>query len=372
MPKSNRTAAGPPPAGAPGKGSVRIAIVDDDPVNLQLLSGLVRRVGEHEPVPFQKPLTGLLWCAENDLDLLVVDFMMPELDGIAFIRSFRELPGRSDTPVLMITGDRERQTRYDALMIGATDFLTKPIDSVEFGARVRNMLALRHGQKLLEDRAAHLAEEVTAATAEIARREDEMIARLSRAAEYRDPETGAHIARMSHYSHLIAVQMGLRPGHCDLILKAAPMHDIGKVAIPDHILLKPGRLDADEMEIMKTHAEAGYRILRGSASQMLRIAAGIARSHHERYDGEGYPLGLSRGMIPLPARIVAVADVFDALTSARPYKPAWSLEKALDFLTAGSGSQFDPLCVSAFMARLDDVLRIQAEHASEGDPVVTA
>lgn len=143
------------------------------------------------------------------------------------------------------------------------------------------------------------------------------------------------------------------------------MHDIGKVAIPDHILLKPGRLDADEMEVMKTHAEAGYRILRGSASQMLRIAAGIARSHHERYDGNGYPLGLSAGMIPLPARIVAVADVFDALTSARPDKPAWSVDEALAFLTKGSGSQFDPVCVSAFMARLDDVLRIQTEHAGD-------
>lgn len=344
---------------------MRIAIVDDDPVNLQLLASLVRRAGEHEPVPFQQPLAGLLWCADNDLDLLVVDYLMPELDGIAFLRSFRELPGKSDIPALMITGDQERRTRYEALQGGATDFLTKPIDSLEFGARLKNMLALRHGQRLLADRAALLAEEVAAATAEIARREDEMITRLSRAAEYRDPETGAHILRMSRYSHVIAVQMGLRPGHCDLILKAAPMHDIGKVAIPDHILLKPGRLDADEMEVMKTHAEAGYRILRGSASQMLRIAAGIARSHHERYDGNGYPLGLSAGMIPLPARIVAVADVFDALTSARPDKPAWSVDEALAFLTKGSGSQFDPVCVSAFMARLDDVLRIQTEHAGD-------
>ncbi|MBK9777873.1 MAG: response regulator [bacterium] len=344
---------------------MRIAIVDDDPVNLQLVTSLVRKTGDGEPVPFQNPLAGLLWCTENDVDLLIVDFQMPEIDGISFIRSFRELPDKSDTPILMVTGDQDRQTRYEALQCGATDFLTKPVDAIEFRARLRNMLALRHSQRLLADRAAHLAAEVATATAEIARREDEMITRLSRAAEFRDPETGAHILRMARYSHIIAVQMGLRPGQCDLIMKAAPMHDIGKVAIPDHILLKPGKLTPDEFEIMKGHAETGYQILRGSASQMLRIAAGIARSHHEKYDGTGYPLGLSTGMIPLPARIVAVADVFDALTSSRPYKKAWSVEEALQLLTSGSGSHFDPVCISAFMARLDEVRAIKDAYPAE-------
>lgn len=346
---------------------MRVVIVDDDLVNLQLVTGLVRKVDGCEPVPFQNPLAALLWCTENEVDVLIVDFQMPQIDGISFIRSFRELPDKADTPSLMVTGDQDRHTRYDALEGGATDFLTKPVDSLEFRARLRNMLALRTSQKLLADRAAHLAAEVTAATTEIARREDEMIVRLARAAEYRDPETGAHIQRMARYSHIIAVQMGLRPGHCDLIMKAAPMHDIGKVAIPDHILLKPGKLTPEEFEVMKSHAEAGYQILRGSASQMLRIAAGIARSHHEKYDGTGYPLGLSTGMIPLPARIVAVADVFDALTSSRPYKEAWSVEKALQLLTTGSGSHFDPVCISAFMARLDDVRAIR--DADPGDEV---
>ncbi len=339
---------------------MRIVIVDDNIVNLELVTHLARKVDDCEPIPFQNPLAALLWCTENDVDVVIVDFMMPEIDGIAFIRGFRELPDKADTPILMLTSDHDRETRYEALRCGANDILQRPVDAIEFWARLKNMTALRRSQQLLADRAAHLALEVAKATKEIAQREDEMITRLSRAAEFRDPETGAHILRMARYSHLIAVQMGLPKGQCDLILKAAPMHDIGKVAIPDSILLKPGKLTAEEFEIMKGHAEAGYRILRGSASQMLRIAAGIARSHHEKHDGSGYPLGLSSGMIPLPARIVAIADVFDALTSARAYKDGWPIEQALHFLAASSGTHFDPICVSAFMARVDEVRAIHA------------
>jgi putative two-component system response regulator len=339
---------------------MRIVIVDDNIVNLELVTHLARKLDDCEPIPFQNPLAALLWCTENDVDVAIVDFMMPEIDGIAFIRSFRELADKGDVPILMITSDHERETRYEALATGANDVLQRPIDAIEFWARLKNMMALRLHQHLLADRAAHLALEVAKATAEIAHREDEMITRLARAAEFRDPETGGHIMRMARYSHMIAVQMGLPRGQCDLIMKAAPMHDIGKVAIPDNILLKPGKLTPEEFEVMKGHAEAGYRILRGSASQMLRIAAGIARSHHEKYDGSGYPLGLSGGMIPLPARIVAIADVFDALTSARAYKDGWPVDQALHFLASGSGSHFDPVCVSAFMARADDVRRIQA------------
>lgn len=346
---------------------MRIAIVDDDIVNLQLVAHLVRKAGDDECLPFQDPVAAILWCAENDVDVVILDYMMPELDGVAFIRSFRQLPDKADVPVLMISGDQERETRNEALLAGATDLLAKPIDAVELGARLRNMLSLRRHQQLLTDRAKHLALEVATATAEIARREDEMIVRLSRAAEFRDPETGAHIARMALYSRLIAEQMGLPPGQCELIMKAAPMHDIGKVAIPDRILLKPGKLTADEFEVMKGHAEAGYRILKGSASQMLRIAAGIARSHHEKYDGSGYPLGLAGGMIPLPARIVAIADVFDALTSARAYKDGWPVDQALHFLASGGGTHFDPVCVNAFMARAVEVRAIHAAYPTEDD-----
>ncbi len=346
---------------------MRIAVVDDDIVNLQLVSHLVHKAEGVESVPFQDPVAALLWCAENEVDVVILDYLMPGLNGVAFIRSFRQLPDKADVPVLMVSGDNERETRVEALTAGATDLLAKPIDAVEFGARLRNMLSLRRSQQLLADRARHLADEVAAATVEIARREDETIVRLARAAEFRDPDTGAHIARMALYSRLIAVQMGLPPGQCELIMKAAPMHDIGKVAIPDSILLKPGKLTAQGFEVMKGHAEAGYRILKGSASQMLRIAAGIARSHHEKYDGSGYPLGLSGGMIPLPARIVAIADVFDALTSARAYKDGWPVDQALHFLASGSGTHFDPVCVSAFMARADEIHAIHAAYPTEDE-----
>lgn len=345
---------------------MRVIIVDDNPVNLKLMESLVKRAGEYTPLTFQDSSAGLAWCMSNVPDLLIVDYMMPPPDGMEFIRRFRESPLNADVPVLMITADHEKETRYAALETGANDFLTKPIDNAEFRARLRNMLALRRSQKALADRAAWLAEKVAEATEEILDREREMIVRLSRAAEFRDPETGAHIQRMSNYSRLIALQMGLPVVEQELILRAAPMHDVGKIAIRDDILLKPGRLTPDEFEIMKTHAERGYELLSGSASSLLDTAALIARTHHEKFDGSGYPQGLPGENIPLYGRIVAVADVFDALTTERPYKKAWEIEHALRFLEEGSGSHFDPVCVTAFIDRITDVLDIRARFQDEG------
>ncbi len=346
---------------------MRIVIVDDNPVNLKLMESLVKRASpEYQPITFQDSAEGLAWCLSNVIDLLIVDYMMPTPDGLEFIRLYREPPENADIPVLMITADHERETRYAALESGANDFLTKPIDNAEFRARLRNMVSLRRSQRALADRAAWLAEKVTEATKAILDREHEMITRLSRAAEFRDPETGAHIQRMSNYSHLISQQLGLPLEEQELILRAAPMHDVGKIAIPDNILLKPGKLDDAEFTIMKTHAEKGWEILRGSQSHLLDIAAIIARSHHEKFDGSGYPLGIKGEEIPLHGRIVAVADVFDALTTERPYKKAWEVERALDFLQTGAGSHFDPICVAAFLSRLEDALVIRASYQDPG------
>jgi len=340
---------------------MRIVIVDDNPVNLKLMESLVKRAdAEYQALTFQDSAAGLAWCMNNVADLIIVDYMMPAPDGLEFIRRYREHAENADIPVLMITADHEKETRYAALETGASDFLTKPIDNAEFRARLRNMMSLRRSQKALADRAAWLAEKVTEATNEILDREHEMITRLSRAAEFRDPETGAHIQRMSNYSHLIANQLGLPQAEQALILRAAPMHDVGKIAIPDQILLKPGKLDEAEFAIMKTHAEKGYEILRGSRSTLLDVASVIAQSHHEKFDGSGYPHGIKGEDIPLHGRIVAVADVFDALTTERPYKKAWELDRALAFLRDGSGVHFDPQCVDAFIARIDDALVIRA------------
>ena len=342
---------------------MQIVIVDDNPVNLKLMESLVKRANvDYQPLTFQDSAKGLEWCLSNVIDLLIVDYMMPSPDGLEFIRRYREHPENADIPVLMITADHEKETRYAALETGANDFLTKPIDNAEFRARLRNMISLRRSQKALADRAAWLAEKVAEATSVILDREHEMITRLSRAAEFRDPETGAHIQRMSNYSQVIADQLGLPREEQELILRAAPMHDVGKIAIPDNILLKPGKLDETEFAIMKTHAEKGYEILRGSRSSLLDIAAMIARSHHEKFDGSGYPLGLAGEAIPLYGRIVAVADVFDALTTERPYKKPWAIEDAMDFLFANAGTHFDPLCVAAFIARIKDVLAIRASY----------
>ncbi|PKO92289.1 MAG: two-component system response regulator [Betaproteobacteria bacterium HGW-Betaproteobacteria-10] len=347
-----------------------VLIIDDSEINLTLIKALVLRLGECTPVLFANPLKALDWCREQVPDLVIVDYMMPEMDGLKFINAFRGLHGRDEIPVLMITANDQKEIRYEALLGGANDFLTKPIDRVEFSARARNMLSLRTGQKFLADRASHLAALVDEQTREIREREQELIFRMSRAAEFRDPETGAHIQRMAYYSQIIAQGLGLDEKVQKLILEAAPMHDVGKIGIPDYILLKPGKLTFEEFEVMKGHARLGHELLDGSGSEILRAGAEIAISHHEKYDGSGYPHGLVGTKIPLYGRIVAVADVFDALTSERPYKKAWPLEDARKFLEDGRGQHFDPMCVEAFLAGWDDVLKIRQRFQDEEVPMI--
>jgi putative two-component system response regulator len=345
-----------------------VVIIDDNDINLALIKALVMKLGDCRALPFESPHQALDWCRENAADLVIVDYMMPEMDGLQFIRAFRGLPGRGDIPLLMITANDQKDVRYEALEGGANDFLTKPIDRIEFSARSRNMLALRTGQKFLADRAHHLAILVDEQTREVQEREKELVFRLSRAAEFRDPETGAHIQRMAHYSMLIATGLDLDAATRQLILEAAPMHDVGKIGIPDYILLKPGRLTPEEFELMKGHARMGHELLNGSASAVLQAGAEIAWTHHEKFDGSGYPRGLKGHDIPLLGRIVAVADVFDALTSERPYKRAWPLEDARGFLEAGKGRHFDPMCVDAFLAQWEQVIDIGRRFQDEEVP----
>lgn len=339
-----------------------ILAVDDNATNLALIEAMLAKIAGVETVALDDPALALDWCYEHQPDLILLDYMMPGIDGIEFMRRLMGLPGRAETPVIMITADLEREVRYQALDLGARDFLNKPLDRAEFVARLKNQLALIEAQRKLSDRAAWLAEEVAKATADIRNREKEAILRLSRAAEYRDPETGAHLLRISNYSRLIAQRLGLPDVEQELILEASPMHDVGKVGIPDAILLKPGRLDEEEYRVMQRHARIGYEILRDSPAPLLQVAAQIALSHHEKYDGTGYPQGLAGEDIPLHGRIVAVADVFDALTSARPYKPAWPLDRARDFLLAQSGKHFDPRCVEVFLAAWASMIEIHAHY----------
>lgn len=349
---------------------MNILIVDDNQLNVTLITYLVKKLGsEAVPVGFIDSTEGLAWCHHNIPDLIIVDYMMPNIDGIEFIQRFREIPKCQDIPVLMITANHENDVRYKALESGATDFLNKPIDRTEFLVRAKNMLALRKSQRQLEDKAVWLADEVQKATELIIQRERETIWRLSKAAEYRDPETGAHILRMAHYSRHIAKNLGITTTECDLIFEAAPMHDIGKVGIPDHILLKPGRLTPEEFEIMKQHASIGYEILKDSSSPILQAAARIANNHHEKWDGSGYPNGRKQDEIDVYGRIVAVADVFDALTSNRPYKKAWEWERAIAFLQENSGTHFDPDCINKFLDHFDEVKEIYTRFKDDDQPM---
>lgn len=338
---------------------MQILIVDDIQINVTILQHLIKKIPDCEPVAFTDPHLAIDWCTYNEPDLVVTDYMMPEMDGIQFAREFRNIKSHESIPILMVTANHDVSVRHDALNSGITDFLNKPLDNIEFMARAKNMLELRKSHKRISHHAEWLVEAVHKATTEILARERETIFCLSRAAEYRDPETGAHIQRMAHYSKHIARVLGLSIEDQELLLAAAPMHDIGKVGIPDSILLKPGRLTADELTIMKQHPTFGYEVLSTGNSPMLQAAATIALSHHEKFDGSGYPNGLSGKDIPLFGRIVAIADVFDALTTERPYKKAWSIDRATQLIVDSAGSHFDINCVNAFFTDFDEILRIK-------------
>lgn len=344
---------------------MNILLVDDSQANLIIYKGIVK----HQPgciaTAFTSSLDALRWCETNQPAIAVVDYSMPEPNGLEFIRRFRQLPGKAQVPIIMITGEEDRALRYRALENGANDFLHKPIDIVECSARFRNMLELHRSRQQLENRAHSLAEEVKRGTAEILVRERETIMRLARTAEYRDTETGQHIVRMAHYSKVIGAAAGLTESEQELLFLAAPMHDIGKVAIPDSILLKAGKLDAAEYAIMQTHTTIGHTILKDSASPLLQSAAEIALTHHEKFDGTGYPHGLKGQNIPISGRICAISDVFDALTSVRPYKESWPVDQAIAEIALGNRRHFDPLLVDAFRSALPEILRLKTLYSDE-------
>jgi len=250
-----------------------------------------------------------------------------------------------------------------ALNSGARDFITKPFYCNELLARVRNMLDAQLMHRMLYDQKAVLNEMVQTRTDELRRTRLQVVQQLGRAAEYRDNETGNHILRMSHISALLAKSIGWNEADCELMLHASPMHDIGKIGIPDHILLKPGKFEPEEWEIMKTHAVIGANILEGDDSELMKCAGEIALTHHEKWDGSGYPYGLSGAAIPLVGRIAALADVFDALTSVRPYKEAWTVEAAVDLIKENRGTHFDPELVAVFLEQLPGILKIRDQFS---------
>jgi putative two-component system response regulator len=297
-------------------------------------------------------------CRLNEYDIIIVDYIMPEMDGISFVRHVRMMENYNAVPIIMVTSDVHRQVRHDALAAGVTDFLNKPFDPLELQARVSNMLALRLAQKKLARLCGAVSSDVERAAEDIALREKEMIWCLSLAIDMRDASAGDHISRMARISRSLANGLGLSVERCQLIFLAAPLHDVGKLGVHDSITSKPGKLTEREMQEMRLHAGYGERILGTGQSDLLRIAAAIAGGHHEKWDGSGYPLGLSGEAIPIEARIAAIADVVDALCSARSYKPAWSFEQAYAKIVAESGTHFDPTCVKVFKRLKSEIRQI--------------
>lgn len=327
---------------------MRVIIVEDNTTNLAVLCGLVGRMDDVTCEGFADPGEAMAHLLTHSCDLAIVDFLMPGMNGLELIHAMRSLPQHAHVPIVMITADADRQLRLSAIAKGATDFLTKPVDPAELRSRVSNLLALRRAQNALADQAATLAREVEVATAHLRRREEEIVYRLARAIEFRDNETSEHVNRVAQVSRIIAEEMQQTESFVRVLALAAPLHDVGKIGVPDSILNKPGKLDAGERAIMQQHAVIGAEILADGDSDLVRMAAAVAASHHERWDGTGYPHGLSGSSIPLSARITAVADVFDALCSERSYKPAWPIEAAREEILRSAGSHFDPTCVAAF------------------------
>jgi two-component system response regulator RpfG len=345
----------------------RVLIVDDQLTSRMILEQLIRSLGEAlEPVAFADPVSALEWAKNNPPDLVLTDLKMPHMSGVQFTQWMRNTPACEDIPIIIVTCVDDPSTKYRALEAGATDFLTKPIDHHECRARCRNLLKLRQQQTIIRDRARWLEREISAKTDELRLREKETLLRLARAGEFRDSDTNGHVVRMAHTARTIAEGLGRDDDYCDAIEQAAPMHDIGKIGVPDSILLKPGRLDERERVVMMRHAEIGYDILRDSPSKYLQFGATIAWCHHEKFDGSGYPRGLGGDEIPLEARIVAVADVLDALLSARPYKSPWPLQQALEHVRNESGRHFDPDCVSVLMDNLGRIVATQQPVAGDG------
>ena len=329
--------------------SARIVVVDDEPANLRLLDDLLHAAGYLNVRCTTDSMGAATTAREWGADIVVLDLNMPEYDGFAVLEELRTgAQAQEYLPVLIVTADCSMQTRQRALRLGATDFLTKPFDQVEVLLRIANLLETRSLHCTLRENNAQLERRVKQRTAELEEARLEILDRLAAAAEYRDDDTHQHTQRVGDVAALMGCALGLSDADAEIIRRAAPLHDLGKIGISDEILLKPGRLTTEEFTEIKRHTEIGARILAGSRFAILQMGEVIARTHHERWDGSGY-LGLRGEAIPFASRIVAVADVFDALIHERPYKHAWPRDEALRYVRDGAATQFDPMVVTVFL-----------------------
>ena len=320
----------------------RLLLVDDEPTNLQLLRQVLQ--ADYRLLFATDGARALQLAKEQQPDLILLDIMMPEMDGYAVCQALKSAPLTALIPVIFVTALTDTHDETRGFEVGAVDYITKPVSPPVVRARVRNHLSLVRIDELRSTRL-------------------QIVQCLGRAAEYKDNETGRHVIRMSLYAQQLALAAGCHPDWAQDLLHAAPMHDIGKIGIPDAVLLKPGPLDAQEWDIMRTHPHIGAEIIGEHPAHVLQLARSIALAHHEKWDGSGYPYGLAGDAIPLEARICAIVDVFDALTSTRPYKKPWTSADAVAHIQSQAGKHFDPRLVELFMALLPQLLPIQAQWA---------
>jgi len=339
--------------------TARILLVDDETVNLKILRKMLETQGFFNLVEVQDAREAIHQYCEAPTDLVLLDLNMPFKDGYDLMSEFQAVDEPVHAPIVVLTAQHGQEFLLRALNSGARDYITKPFDMAELIARVRNMLEVHLAHKMVYAQKETLDSMVRLRTADLLRTRMQVIQRLGRAAEYRDNETGQHVLRVSHTAALMGQHLGWDQDSCEMFLHATPMHDVGKIGIPDRILLKPASLDPDEWKIMKTHTTIGADLLGGEDSELFRLAQTIACSHHEKWDGSGYPRGTKGVDIPQPARIVAIVDVFDALTSTRPYKKAWPVADAISYIHKQSGQHFDPSLVQLFENLQDDIHKIR-------------
>jgi response regulator RpfG family c-di-GMP phosphodiesterase len=329
--------------------AARILIVDDEPENVHVLERILEQEGYENLSSTTDPAKVVGLCVQSSPDLVLLDLQMPAIDGFEVLRQLAPWIRDGAVPVVVLTADSAQVTKQKAHSEGASDFLTKPFDAFEALLRIENLLKTRFLQVELRKQNLILEQRVRERTEDLAVARLEILKRLAIAAEYKDDETGGHIQRVGRTSGLLAETLGLDREHVELIRNAAPLHDVGKIGVPDSVLLKPGRLTPEERKVMQTHVRIGGSILSKSRSPLLRVAQQMALTHHEWWDGHGYLAGLQGDEIPLSGRIVALADVFDALTQDRPYKRALPVEQACEEIRALSARQFDPQVVEAFL-----------------------
>ncbi len=348
----------------------KILLVDDEPGNVKVIKKLLNVSGFPNVMGLTESKHVLKAFSEFNPDLVILDLKMPQFDGYQIMNLLKEFSDGDYLPILILTAQRDQETRLKALNSGAKDFLNKPFDVAEGVTRIKNMLEVRILHKQIRRQNQNLGIQVKQRTMDLEVTRLDVILRLGRASEYRDNETGMHVIRMGHLSGHLARRIHLKEKECQTIQDAAPMHDVGKIGIPDRILLKPGKLNGEEWEIMKSHTTIGEKILAGGNSDLMKLAETIAVSHHERWDGSGYPNGQKGEEIPLVGRIVAVCDVFDALTSERPYKKAWTVADAMEEIENNSGIHFDPELVRAFKNHLPEMLEILKQFPDSKEDAV--